>query len=79
MSAKDGNLLGVNPLFVNLRAGRFSLEASSKAINAGTREFGNPDGDLAGIRRPVGAGFDIGAFEWTPPSCEPPCAVAKPR
>lgn len=53
-----------NPLFtsdwpeVDLRLGE-----GSPAIDAGSAE-GAPDDDLAGHPRPVGAGYDMGAYEY---------------
>jgi parallel beta-helix repeat protein len=52
--------LFVNPVAVN---GDYHLLATSPAINAGT-SFLAPLFDLDGHLRPVGAAFDIGAYEW---------------
>jgi hypothetical protein len=52
--------LFVNPVAVN---GDYHLLATSPAINSGT-SFLAPLFDLDGRSRPVGAAFDIGAYEW---------------
>jgi hypothetical protein len=60
----DHNLVGgVNPLFVNVAANDFHLQAGSPAINAGTMVALVPV-DLDGIPRPQGNGYDIGALEY---------------
>lgn len=58
-----------DPKFVDPSTGNFFLQTSSPAINAGAAM---PDAqtDLAGIVRPHGDGWDIGAFEYT--SLTPP-------
>jgi hypothetical protein len=52
-------------LFVNPIAfgGDYHLRLTSPAINAGTSMFA-PALDLDGRARPIGAAFDIGAYEW---------------
>lgn len=55
-------------LFVNPAAGApadYHLLAPAAAINKGTNQFA-PLKDLDGLPRPVGALFDIGAYEWRP-------------
>jgi hypothetical protein len=56
-------LRGVNPLFVNPSAKDYHLQAGSPAIDSGT----NVDlvNDYDGNPRPQGAGFDMGAFEFS--------------
>jgi len=51
------------PRFVNAPGGDFCLLANSDAIDAGGDENA-PDVDLDGDPRPMGYGFDIGAYEW---------------
>ena len=60
--AEDGNISGVDPMFVQPGQARFALRPGSVAIDAGTG--GRPAGtrDLAGNRRVVGV-IDMGAFE----------------
>ncbi|HKQ57079.1 MAG TPA: choice-of-anchor Q domain-containing protein [Candidatus Eisenbacteria bacterium] len=60
--AADHNLLGIDPLFVNAVAGDLRLRAGSPAVDAGS-PTGAPAVDFAGISRPQGAIFDIGAYE----------------
>ena len=50
-------------LFVNPAGNDYHLKAGSPAINAGT-STNAPTQDLEGTPRPVGAGIDIGAFEF---------------
>jgi hypothetical protein len=52
--------LFVNPVAVG---GDYHLRSTSPAINAGTSSFA-PALDLDGRPRPIGAAFDIGAYEW---------------
>lgn len=76
-SAANGNLLGVNPLFVNASTsgGDFRLQTGSPAIGAGTTDFGVAPTDLAGSSR-IANSIDIGAYEHggngSPPPEEPP-------
>ena len=62
-ATQDHNLWGINPLFVNVAAGNLQLLVGSPAINAGS-PTGAPSTDFAGVSRPQGTGFDIGAFEF---------------
>ena len=50
-------------LFVNAAAGDYHLIPTAAAINAGTSSFA-PSTDLDGNPRPIGAGYDIGAYEF---------------
>jgi hypothetical protein len=50
-------------LFVNAAAGDYHLKTGSPAINQGT-PLGDVTDDLAGNPRPMGAGHDIGAYEY---------------
>ncbi|MDD5570317.1 MAG: sugar-binding protein [Bacteroidales bacterium] len=57
-----GNI-SVNPLFVDAANGNYQLQTGSLCINAGT-STGAPTVDFAGVSRPQGAGYDIGAYEY---------------
>jgi len=60
-TAANGNLLGVNPLFVG-PPNDFRLSANSPAIDAGTSAYGVSTLDLDGTARVEGV-VDIGAYE----------------
>ena len=62
ITAADGNLLGVDPRFVDAEGGNFELRSDSPAINAGTDRFGLGATDVDGDPRQVGT-VDIGAQE----------------
>jgi hypothetical protein len=63
-------------LFVNPSAADFHLSATSPAIDRGT-SAGAPTRDLEGRTRPLGGGWDIGAYEYaSTTSNRPPVAVA---
>ena len=52
-------------LFVDFAANDYHLSAASPAIDKGTSDHA-PGIDLDGHSRPLGAGFDIGAYEFCP-------------
>src|SRR5437016_3851794 len=56
------NIENTDPQFVNPSALEFRLQAGSPAVDAGTI-LSIVLGDVLGIIRPQGAGYDIGAFE----------------
>ena len=62
------NLFGVDPIF--LGDGSFRLKASSPAKDTGSPVTGLSK-DFAGIARPQGQGYDIGAYEMAPVSAAP--------
>jgi len=59
----EGNI-DANPFFVDPDNDDYHLLAFSPAIDAGTAA-GAPDHDLDGNARPLSAGFDMGAYEFT--------------
>ncbi|WP_374301818.1 DUF4082 domain-containing protein [Paracoccus sp. (in: a-proteobacteria)] len=61
-TAANGNLLGVDPRFVNAAGGDFHLQNGSPALNAGTGSFGVAASDLDDGVRVVGT-IDMGAYE----------------
>jgi hypothetical protein len=54
-----------DPMFSDTTCGNFRLTAGSPAIDNGTADLA-PSDDYDGVSRPQGAGWDIGAFEYTP-------------
>ncbi len=64
-TAANGNLLGVDPQFVNYLSGDFSLLATSPAIGAGTSAYGVAAQDLAGNARTTNGKVDIGAYQYS--------------
>lgn len=67
-SASDYNstdILNKDPLFTNVGAYNFTLTAGSPAINTGANLSSvGVTTDLTGAARPVGAGYDMGAYEY---------------
>jgi hypothetical protein len=61
----DHNLWGIDPRFMNPTAGDLRLSVGSPAADVGS-PTGAPANDLAGVARPQGPAFDIGAFERVP-------------
>ena len=57
------NLVGTNPIFVNAAGNDFQLQSNSPAINAGIT-LADIVTDYAGVTRPQGAAYDIGAYEY---------------
>jgi hypothetical protein len=62
-SASSGDL-SVDPLFVSTSAGNLRLLDASPLIDQGSSELA-PLHDWDGLSRPSGAGWDIGADEWS--------------
>jgi hypothetical protein len=56
--------VNVNPLFINPAADDYHIRAGSPAIDAGSNV--GMTTDIEGTRRPQGAGYDIGPYEFTP-------------
>ena len=63
ISSQLANNLTTNPKFVNQSNADFHLQAGSPAIDAGTSISGITT-DIAGVARPQGSSFDIGAYEF---------------
>ena len=68
----DGNSLLADPLpaiFVNPNANDYQLIATSQAVDEGTNLVNAiVTSDINKIARPVGNGYDIGAYEYSPPT-----------
>jgi hypothetical protein len=60
---QSNNLVATNPLFTNPGAADFSLRNGSPAIDKGTTVT-SVRTDIAGVSRPKGSAFDIGAYEF---------------
>ena len=66
-----GNI-AVDPMFVNVSGDDptlwdLQLQPNSPCIDKGTSE-GAPEYDILGVKRPKGAGVDMGAYEFVPPT-----------
>ncbi|OEU78655.1 MAG: hypothetical protein BA865_13830 [Desulfobacterales bacterium S5133MH4] len=61
---KGVNDISCDPLFADFGKGDFHLQQGSPCIDAGTSE-GAPDADIDGDSRPQGAGYDMGAGEYS--------------
>ena len=72
----SGNLVG-NPAFVDATNGDFRLGVGSLAIGAG-KTIAAVASDFAGMERPQGAAYDIGAYE-RPAATELACGIAVSR
>ena len=68
------NNLTANPSFAGAAANNFALLAGSPAIDAGVAVSAVPD-DFIGTRRPQGAAYDIGAYEYTGGTTVQPPAI----
>ena len=66
----DSSALNVNPLFIDAASENFNLHINSPAIDHGASVPAVTD-DFSAISRPRGAGYDIGAFEYTDQSAPP--------
>jgi len=64
--AYPNDLWMVDPEFVDFENNNFHLRADSPLIDTGTNIAGIVDNDFDGAPRPQGAGFDIGAYEFSP-------------
>ncbi len=61
--AGTGNL-DMDPLFIDPENGDLRIFLESPAVDSGTSD-GAPNDDIRGVLRPQGAGWDMGAYEWT--------------
>ncbi len=68
---RGANAVEQAPLFVDAANADFRLQSTSPAIDAGIAS-GAPATDFAGNARPVGAGYDIGAYEQQGGTTPPP-------
>jgi parallel beta-helix repeat protein len=60
----QNDLWGIDPLFINSAANDYHLQVGSPAIDAGV-QVNDVSNDYDGNTRPIGRGFDIGAYEFT--------------
>ena len=60
---QDHNLVDTDPLFVDAPAHDFHLQPASPAIDSGIALSEVPE-DFDGVSRPIGGGYDIGAYEF---------------
>ncbi len=58
------NSLTSDPLFTNEASNDFSLQSTSPVIDAGISGYSLSD-DITGLSRPQGAGYDMGAYEYS--------------
>jgi hypothetical protein len=63
--------LTTNPGFINAAVGNFRLQVGSVAINLGTARA-EVKVDMAGVNRPQGSAYDIGAYEFSIVDGTPP-------
>ncbi|MBI5478436.1 MAG: right-handed parallel beta-helix repeat-containing protein [Deltaproteobacteria bacterium] len=76
------DIVGQDPKFVDAANSDYHLQLDSPAVDTGEAQTGF-DTDYDGSARPYGAGWDMGAFEYTPPCVAgtdcvtpPPCRTA---
>jgi len=62
-SSVGSNVINSNPLFTNELGAVFTLQSVSPAIDAGTNLSAPYNVDKNGTQRPLGGGWDIGAYE----------------
>lgn len=62
-TTEDHNVLAGDPLFVNPAGDDFQLQAASPLINQGAT-LASVTTDVAGLSRPQGTAYDIGAYEY---------------
>jgi parallel beta-helix repeat protein/predicted outer membrane repeat protein len=68
------NIISDTPLFVNPDEGNYRLGSDSPCIDAGTGSNA-PDADIDGKPRPMGTGYDMGAYEYDGPLLHEPSEV----
>ncbi len=57
-----GSLIGVDPNFISASSNNFRLQPNSPAIDKGSPNFSALE-DIDRVKRPLGAGVDLGAYE----------------
>ena len=81
-TGQDLNSLSADPLFVAPTAepagANFQLQSASPAIDKGANLAGTVERDFLGALRPVGVGYDIGAFEAGGTATAPPPPTTEP-
>jgi len=57
------DMVGIDPLFVDPSGFNFELQSNSPARDSGS-SVQAPSTDIIGVSRPLGSGYDIGAYEY---------------
>ncbi len=65
-------------IFINPASANFRLNAGSSALNTGTPLASPYNTDIAGIIRPQGAAFDLGAYELNASIIQPVVTIVNP-
>ena len=68
VETKGINYIEASPLFVDASNADFHLKSGSPAINSGS-SIDAPNFDFDGNHRPIGRGYDIGAYEYGSSTC----------
>lgn len=65
--SESENIISTDPLLVDTGTGNFRLQPTSPCVDAGSANRTPPAVDIDDASRPQGFGYDIGAYELTPP------------